>query len=454
MSLTEDIPKKEKVARRVEFHDTFLKSLKVDAKPGKKPGAKEVRYTDVRVSGLTLAVIPASKNKPGLKRWYFRYKYAGKASMITLGEYPTVTLADARERARQAQKDLDQGINPSQKKRLEREALEKGSATFQSDAEQWLDDRTVNWEASHAKRNRARLENNIFPVLGMKSFNDLKLDDFSNAFKPIIARGSLETAQRICAMCIEILGFASRRGHLENANIIFALQQYKKKELPRPKRRGLPTITEPDDVGELLCKIQEAEGRQTYPVALALQLAPYVALRPSELVGGKWEEINLNKAEWYICEDRMKMGFDHVIPLPHQAVELIKRLKAFSGNGKLMFPSSGRGRGEHITTAALIMAIRRMKYQPGEFVTHGFRSMFSTIMNGNKTHEIKDKGFDLPPFDRDLIEIQLAHSEKDKIRKAYNRRDPYVRVHERRNMLQTYADLLDHLRTQHRGQVK
>ncbi|EFL85747.2 hypothetical protein HMPREF0326_01450 [Desulfovibrio sp. 3_1_syn3] len=308
-------------------------------------------------------------------------------------------------------------------------------------AEVWLDDRTENkWEASHAKRNKERFVGNIFPVIGMKNINELTLSDFDKAFVPLKRRGALETAHRICAMCIEILNYAARFRYLADKNIIFDLQQYKKEDLPRPVKGKLATITEPDEIGELLCKIEESEGRQTYPVALALQIAPYVMLRPGELVGGMWEEINFDKAEWYIKAERMKPGFDHVVPLPRQAVELLKRLHDFSGNGKFIFPSSSRGRGEHITTATLLMALRRMKYQSGDFTTHGFRAMASTILNGNKTHEIK--GFDLPPYDPDLIEIQLSHAEDNKIRKAYNRRDPYARIQERRAMLQTYADLL------------
>ncbi|MGE4311435.1 tyrosine-type recombinase/integrase, partial [Desulfovibrio sp.] len=145
-----------------------------------------------------------------------------------------------------------------------------------------------------------------------------------------------------------------------------------------------------------------------------------------------------------IKAERMKPGFDHVVPLPRQAMEIMKRLHDFSGNGEFMFPSSSRGRGEHITTATLLMALRRMKYQSGYFTTHGFRAMASTILNGNKTHEIK--GFDLPSYDPDLIEIQLSHAEDNKIRKAYNRRAPYARIQERRKMLQIYADLLEHLK--------
>lgn len=120
------------------------------------------------------------------------------------------------------------------------------------------------------------------------------------------------------------------------------------------------------------------------------------------------EEINLEKAEGYTKGKRMKPGFDHVVPLPRQAVELITRLKDFSGNGPYMFPAANRAKGEHIRTETLLMALPRMKYQSGDFTTHGFRAMASTILNGNKTHEIQS--IDLPAYYPDLIEIQLSHA--------------------------------------------
>ena len=421
---------------RLEFTVKFVENVKATD--------KEQRFTDAQTPGLTLAVKPVTaRKKDGSKLWRFRYLLGGAAKMISLGEYPIVTLKEARERAHEIRKTLDNGVDPSQERKIEKQTA--AFKTFKAVAEVWLDDRTENkWEASHAKRNKERFVGNIFPVIGMKNINELTLSDFDKAFIPLKRRGALETAHRICAMCIEILSYAGRFRYLEDKNIIFDLQQYKKEDLPRPAKGKLATITEPNEIGELLRKIEETEGRQTYPAALALQLAPYVMLRPGELVGGMWEEINFDKAEWYIKAERMKPGFDHVVPLPHQAVELLKKLHHFSGNGKFMFPSSSRGRGEHITTATLLMALRRMKYQSGDFTTHGFRAMASTILNGNKTHEII--GFDLPSYDPELIEVQLSHAEDNKIRKAYNRRDPYARIQERRAMLQTYANLLEHLK--------
>ena len=426
--------------KRLEFTAKFIESV--------KPAEKEERYTDIKAPGLTLAVYPVSVWKAdGSKKWRFRYMFAGKAKMLSLGDYPTVSLKDARDKTWEARKLLDEGIDPSQERKDEKQA--HGLSTFKEIAETWLNDRTENkWEATHAKRNKERFTNNIFPVFGGKNINELTLIDFDRAFTPLKRKGALETAHRICAMSIEILSYAARFRYLADKNLIFDLQQYKKEDLPRPVKGKLATITEPDAIGVLLHNIEASEGRQTYPVALALQIAPYVMLRPGELVGGMWEEINLDKAEWYIKAERMKPGFDHVVPLPRQAVELIKQLKEFSGNGQYMFPAS-RSKKEHTSTETLRMALRRMKYQAGDFTTHGFRAMASTILNGNKTHEIK--GFDLPAYDPDLIEIQLSHAEDNKIRKAYNRRDPYARIQERRVMLQIYADLLEHLKKRFRS---
>lgn len=430
---------------RLELTAKFLDGLKATD--------KEQRYTDAKTPGLTFAVKPvieedkADGSKPktgGSKLWRFRYMVNGVAKMISLGQYPLVGLKEAREKAFLVRKDLESGIDPVQKRRAAKQS--GADKTFKEVAEKWIASRAKDkWVESHATRNEQRLKGNIYPDLGETDVNALTLDDFEKALQPVVDRGSLETAQRICALCIEILQYAARFKYLVNRSIIYDLQQFKKHDLPKPTKGELATITDPKKVGELLYRIDMSEYRQTYPVAIALQLAPLVMLRPNELIGGTWNEVNFKKGEWYIPAVRMKPKCDHVVPLSRQALTLLKRMYEFSGDGQYMFPS-GRSR-THITTASLLMAIRRMKYRTGDFVTHGFRAMASTLLNGNKSHEIQ--GFDMQAFDSDLIEIQLSHAEKNKIRKAYNRRDPYARIQERREMLQKYADLLDFLKKQH-----
>ena len=216
---------------RLEFTAKFIETVKATD--------KEQRFTDAKTPGLTLAVKPVSdRKKDGSKLWRFRYLLNGTAKMLSLGEYPTVSLKEARDRAHEVRKSLDNGIDPSQERKIEKHTA--AFKTFKAVAETWLDDRTENkWEATHAKRNKERFVNNIFPVFGMKNINDLTLSDFDKAFTPLKRRGALETAQRICAMCIEILSYAGRFRYLEDKNIIFDLQQYKKEDLPRPAKGKL-----------------------------------------------------------------------------------------------------------------------------------------------------------------------------------------------------------------------
>lgn len=170
--------------------------------------------------GLPLALKPAmERKKDDSKLLRFCYLLNGTLKMIFLGAPPTVSLKEARERAHEIRKALDNGVAPSQERKIEKQSA--AFKTFQAVAEAWLNDRTENkWEASHAKRNKERFVGNIFPVIGMKNINELTLSDFDKAFIPRKRRGALETAQRICAMCIEILSYAARFHYLEDKNLI------------------------------------------------------------------------------------------------------------------------------------------------------------------------------------------------------------------------------------------
>jgi len=189
-----------------------------------------------------------------------------------------------------------------------------------------------------------------------------------------------------------------------------------------------------------LLTIHESRSRWTPPVSIALRLAPYCVLRPSELLGATWEEINFEAAEWIVPADRMKMKRTHLVPLPRQAITLLMKMRELSGRNTLVFPStSSTGKGQPVSTMALIQALRRMGFNSendNRFVTHAFRGMFSST-----AYNIFGAS-SLP------IELQLAHSEKDKIRAAYHKTSLRTAVDERRELLQRYADYLDGLRQQ------
>ena len=433
--------------KRLEFTVKFIEGL--------KPSGKEVRYTDAKTPGLTLAVKPATgRKKDGSKLWRFRYMLNGKAQMLSLGSFPTVSLKNARDKAHEIRKQIDGGADPSVERKVEKQAA--SDLSFQAIADAWLADRTEHkWEKTHAAKNRARFVNYMYPVMGHKDINDVTLLDFDRACRDMIKNNALVVAHRTMGMCVSVLSYAARFRYLRDKNIIFDLKEFKVEDLPKAERKKLAAITEPAKVGELLYKIGKAadtlQDKRNPSVLAAVRLAPYLIVRPGEIVGALWEEINLEKGEWYIRSDRMKAKRDHVVPLSRQAVELLAEQKEKTGHGRYVFPSPLDER-IHICETGLLAVVKEIAGDTGAMTSHGFKAMGSTLLNGNKNHEIE--GFALPRYDKDLIEIQLAHLEKDRVRDSYNRRDPYSRIQERREMVQTYANLLDHLRSQYAQSVQ
>ena len=187
------------------------------------------------------------------------------------------------------------------------------------------------------------------------------------------------------------------------------------------------TITDPKKVGQLLCEIDEYDGY--FPLVCALKLAPLVFTRPTELRAAKWKEFDLEKAEWRIPAERMKMRETHIVPLARQAIAILEDLRKFSGGDKFLFPSI-RSRVRPISDATMLNALRRMGYEKHEMSVHGFRSIASTLLN--------ELG-----YNSDWIERQLAHGERNEVRAAYNYAEY---LPERRRMMQEWADYLDELK--------
>ena len=237
-----------------------------------------------------------------------------------------------------------------------------------------------------------------------------------------------------------IFKYALAKNLLQQPDIIVRLTWYKE-QMPRRKKQSLYSKElGPEEIGVLMRSIDEHKSRWTTPVSIALQLAPYCAVRPSELLQVTWDEINFDTAEWLIPAQRMKMRQAHLVPLPRQAVALLQKMHSFSGRGSFVFPStSSRGTGKTVSTMALIQALRRMGYNAendNRFVTHGFRGMFSsTAYNALGASTL-------------AVELQLAHTEGDEVKAAYHKTSLRTALEERRALLQRYADYLDNLRDQ------
>jgi integrase len=242
------------------------------------------------------------------------------------------------------------------------------------------------------------------------------------ALKRIEARGRYETAHRVRALAGRVFRYAVATGRAQH-DVAADL----KDALAPVKSKNFASVTDPLRVGELMRAIHGYTGQPV--TALALRLAPLVFVRPGELRAAEWSEFDLANSEWRIPAERMKMGEAHIVPLARQAIAILLELEPFARGGRYLCPSL-RTRDRPMSDNTVNAALRRLGYTSEEQTGHGFRSMASTLLN--------EQGF--PP---DVIELQLAHTERNKVRAAYHKAQ---RLPERRKMMQAWADYLDRLR--------
>jgi len=390
-------------------------SLKDTAIRNARPKEKQYKLYDEK--GLYLLVKKAGK--------YFRfdYRYAGKRKTLALGVYPGVKLAEARERRDNARKLLQNDIDPAQH-RKETKAMRKDQAvnSFEAIAREWFTKNKHIWTEGHSRTIIRRLELNIFPWLGTRPVAVISAPELWAVLRRIEDRGALETVHRVKQICGQVFRYAIATWRAErdpSADLRDAL--------PPTKPKHMATITDPKKIGELLRAIDGYEGT---PVAkCALKLAPLVFVRPGELRHAEWVEIDLDKAEWRIPAEKMKMKNPHIVPLSTQAVEILNEIQPITGEGRYVFPSV-RTYSRPMSNNTVLAALRRMGYTKEEMSGHGFRAMASTVL-----HE--------QSWPSDIIERQLAHAERNSIKAAYNHAQ---HLPERRKMMQAWADYLDTLR--------
>ena len=380
-----------------------------------KPGAKAIKLFDG--GGLYLEVAPA-----GGKWWRLKYRLGGKEKRISLGVYPDVSLKDARERRDAARKLIANGIDPSQARKEEKAEIAADAMTFEKVAREWFIKFKENWTTGHAERTMRRLEADVFPWIGARPIRDILAPELLTTIRRIEARGAIETAHRTLQNCGQVFRYAVASGHADR-DISGDLRG----AIAPSKEKHHASVTDPKDVAALLRIIETYQG--SFVTMCALRLAPMLFVRPGELRHAEWSEIDLDKAEWRIPAAKMKMREQHIVPLCRQVVAIMRELYPLTGEGRYLFPSvrtSARPMSENTVNAAL----RRLGYAKDEMTGHGFRSMASTMLN--------EMG-----WNRDAIERQLAHAERNSIRAAYNFAEF---LPERRRMMQAWADYLDKLR--------
>jgi integrase len=376
-----------------------------------KPQAKPYKLTDGE--GMFLLVHPN-----GGKYWRFKYRFGGRERVLALGTYPGVDIAEARERRAQARKELRDGNDPGViKKAVKRQVAVKGKNTFEVVALEWHGQNRHHWTPRYAATIQFRLERHVFPLLGKRPVADIVAPELLTMLRVVEKSGALDLAQRLLQVCGQIFMYAIVTGRAERnpaPDLRGALKT------PVRKHRAYLNAA---DLPDYLKKLAVYDGGLQTQLALKLLLLTFV--RTVELRGAQWKEIDFNKAEWRIPPERMKMREQHIVPLSRQAVTVLRELQGFTGNWPLVFPNRTKP-DTFISENTMLYALYRMGYH-SQATAHGFRSTASTILNENG-------------FAPDVIERQLAHTERNRVRAAYNHAQY---LPERRKMMQWWADYLD-----------
>jgi integrase len=389
------------------------------------PGKKQARFADA--GGMYLQVSPA-----GSKRWFLKYRIAGVEKQLALGSYPVVSLASARKARDAAKLQKSEGRDPVQVRKVEKlVATRYGGDTFKAVALEWYAKQSPQWSTSHAERSLRQLERDLFPWIGDRLMSEVHPMELLSALQKVEQRGAVETADRVLMLARQIWEYWLPTATVQQRNITEGL---KARLLPY-RGSSFAAIVEPARFGELMRAIKHYKGGPI--VRTALQLAPLLYQRPGNLREMEWAELDLEAGLWVIPSAKMKRtktekekGEAHSVPLPTQAVALIKNLQALTGHGRYVFPGE-RSHDRPISDNSVRSALYALGFGK-EQTWHGFRATARTMLVDQ---------LNLDPL---AIEANLAHAVKDANGRSYNRTQ-YLK--QRFDQIQHWADYLDKLAT-------
>lgn len=389
----------------------------------RKAQPKEKAYKLVDGLGLYLQV-----TKNGGKWWRFKYLFEGKEKLLSLGVYPDISLAEARNRRQEARTMVAKGIDPSADRKVVKEQkAERLANSVESIAREWHKHMIGNkaWSADHAATIMTRLEKDVFPWIGSKPLAEVTAKEIKAILDRVRSRGVIETARRVRTIMGQVYTYAIATDRA-NYDISAGFKGY----LPPTSktRKHMASVTDPKELAPLL---RAMDGYQGGLVAqCALKLLPMLFVRPGELRHMEWTEIDLEAGEWHIPAEKMKMRLAHLVPLSRQAVAILEEIKPLTGHGKFVFPST-RSFFRCMSDNTINASFRRMGFDGETIVGHGFRATARTILD------------EVLGFRPDIIEHQLAHAVRDPNGRAYNRT---AFLDQRREMMQVWADYLDGLK--------
>ena len=388
------------------------------------PDKKRERLSDS--GGLYLEVSPT-----GSKRWFWKYRLAGLEKRLALGSYPDSGLTAARKARDLAKKGKADGSDPAQVRKVEKiRAATPAGDTFKATALEWYAMKLDSWSSHYAIREKRNLEKDLFPFLGDRPIGKIEPIELLAVVRRVEERGALDVAHRVLTTAGQVWRYAvatARAPRDVSADIRGALKPHHGKHFA--------ATTDPAKLGELMRAIHAYQGGPI--VRAALQLAPVLFQRPGELRAAAWAEFDLDAALWTIPAARMKRrkdgkenGDPHLVPLPTQAVDILRKLHPLTGHGALVFHGE-RSHDRPISDNTLRAALLTLGYGPDVQSVHGFRATARTLLA---------EELNIDPL---VIEAQLAHAVKDANGRAYNRTQ-YMR--HRATMMQVWADYLDKLR--------
>jgi integrase len=390
-----------------------------------KPTSKSAKMADG--GGLYLEVRPT-----GAKLWRYRYRIAGKENIFAIGEYPSVSLADARVEHVRARALVAGAVHPSHNRKVERLTnLVANANTFEAVANEWVAKKSSNWTAYYQRQVSGVLEADVLPHIGKLPIRSVTAAHLLEIVRRVEKRGATTIALLIRQWSSAIFRYAvaTLRADNDPAAALRGAVERSKIVHHRPLSRA--------QIVHFMGALDKYGGYRTTVIALRLMLLTFV--RTVELRKAEWSEFDLDGAEWRIPPERMKMRELHIVPLSKQAVHLLMELKTYTGGRGLLFPNYRRPQ-ECMTATTLNRALERMGFNGKGgigFSAHGFRATASTILN--------ELG-----YRSDAIERQLAHAERNKVRASYNQAEY---LSERQVMMQEWADFIDGLLDRHQGRL-
>ncbi len=377
--------------------------------------SKTKEYNLSAGNGLHLRVKPN-----GSKLWLFNYTkpYTGRRTNLSIGSYPSVSLKSAITQRNQYLECLACGNDPRDiKEGTEDKARELMSLTFAIVYDRWLEVKRVTISDSYLKRMVNSIDLHVLPTLAAVPISEISAPEVIKILKPVAENGFLESIRKLCRWLNEIMDYAVNTG-LIAGNCLFGIR----KAFPPPSSKNHPTL-KPEELPAFFDRLERSKISVETKSLIHWMLQTLV--RPGEAASTEWKEIDFDLAAWTIPKEKMKMRRDHIVPLTRQALQILQIMKPMSGHRKYVFPGRNDTSG-HINSETANVAFKRMGYK-SKFVSHGIRSLGSTILH--------EQG-----YKSELIELSLAHVDKNQIRAAYNRAE---HLPERRKMMQWWSTYLD-----------